>query len=112
AEVVVLEGPEPELPVLLAAAARARGVTHLHAHFAKLATRVAREAAVALGVPYSFTAHARDIFEASVDPVALADCIRDAAQVVTVSRFNVEHLFHEFGRKPALVYNGLPMDGF
>src|SRR5262249_30956468 len=45
AEVVQLPGPERELPAQLATAARARGVTHLHAHFAKLATGVARAAA-------------------------------------------------------------------
>ena len=112
AEVVYLPGPDAELPAQLAAAAKSRGITHLHAHFAKLATHVARAAAATLGVPYSFTAHARDIFEQSVDPVALADRIRDAAQVVTVSRFNVDYLEQHFSRRPSLVYNGLPLDDF
>jgi glycosyltransferase involved in cell wall biosynthesis len=109
AEIVYLPGPEDALPAQLAAAARERGIEHLHAHFAKLATRTARAAARLLGVPYSFTAHARDIFEQSVDPGALAERIHEAAQVVTVSQFNVEYLAHAFGRKPALVYNGLPL---
>ncbi len=112
AEVVSLPGPDAELPAQLAAAARARGISHLHAHFAKLATHVARAAAAELGVPYSFTAHARDIFEQSVDRVALAQRIRDAAQVVTVSRFNIEYLEQHYGRRPSLVYNGLPLDEF
>jgi len=112
AEVVQLEGPDAELAAQLAREARARGITHLHAHFAKLATRVAREAAAATGLPYSFTAHARDIFEESVDPKALAERIRDAAQVVTVSRFNVEHLASRYGRRASLVYNGLPLETF
>ena len=112
AEVVYLDGPDALLPEQLAIAARARGITHLHAHFAKLATGVAREAGQRLGVPYSFTAHARDIFDASVDQAALADRIRDAKQVVTVSRFNVDYLEHRFGRRAALVYNGLPLAHF
>ncbi|MEY4071458.1 MAG: hypothetical protein RL721_2072 [Candidatus Eisenbacteria bacterium] len=112
AEVVQLEGPDSELPAQLARAARERGITHLHAHFAKLATRVAREAARTLGVPYSFTAHARDIFEQSVDPAALAERIREASAVVTVSRFNVDFLEESYGRRAALVYNGLPLEAF
>lgn len=112
AEVVYLPGPEADLSSQLARAARERGVTHLHAHFAKLATRVARAAAAELRVPYSFTAHARDIFEESVDETALAERIRDAAQVVTVSRFNVDDLHGRFGRAPSLVYNGLPLEDF
>ena len=112
AEVVQLEGPDAALPAQLAAAARMRGISHLHAHFAKLATGVARAAAAELQVPYSFTAHARDIFEQSVDPQALAERIRDAAQVITVSRFNVDYLEQQHGRRASLVYNGVPLDAF
>src|SRR5262249_13440601 len=112
AEVVILPGPDDQLGRQLAELARVRGITRLHAHFAKLSTQVARAAAAELGVPYSFTAHARDIYEQSVDPAALAERIRDAEQVVTVSRFNVEHLEREFGRRPALLYNGLPPEAF
>ena len=112
AEVVILPGPDDQLAGQLAEMARVRGITRLHAHFAKLSTQVARAAAAELGIPYSFTAHARDIYERSVDPAALAERIRDAAQVVTVSRFNVKHLAREFRRRPALVYNGLPLDEF
>jgi glycosyltransferase involved in cell wall biosynthesis len=112
AEVVYLKGSDAELPAQLAHAARARGIEHLHAHFAKLATHVARLAAAELQLPYSFTAHARDIFEQTVDPAALAERIRDAAQVVTVSRFNVDFLNEHYGRTAALVYNGLPLEEF
>ena len=112
AEVVQLDGPDAALPAQLAAAARMRGISHLHAHFAKLATGVARAAAAELQVPYSFTAHARDIFENSVDPQALAERIRDAAQVITVSRFNVDYLEQQHGRRASLVYNGVPLDAF
>lgn len=112
AEVVQLDGPDDQLPAQLIAAARARGITHLHAHFAKLATGVARAAAAELGVPYSFTAHARDIFEQSVDPAKLAERIRDAAQVVTVSQFNVDYLAERHGRRASLVYNGVPLEAF
>ena len=112
AEVVYLPGPDQELPAQLAAAARARGIGHMHAHFAKLSTQVTRAAAAELGVTYSFTAHARDIYERSVDPAALRERIRDAAQVVTVSRYNVDYLAREYHRRPALVYNGIPLEAF
>ena len=39
-----------------------RGVTHVHAHFANHPTTSARVAARLLGVPFSFTGHAWDIF--------------------------------------------------
>jgi glycosyltransferase involved in cell wall biosynthesis len=109
-EVVELPGPDEHLAAQLAAAARARGVTHLHAHFAKLATEVARGAARALALPFTFTAHARDIFADDVDASALAERVADAAAVVTISRFNVEHVERTFGRRAALVYNGLPLE--
>lgn len=111
-EIVYLHGPDSELPAQLVQAARERGIEHLHAHFAKLATHVTRLAAAELQLPYSFTAHARDIFEQSVDVTALAERIRDAAQVVTVSRFNVDYLQEHFGRTASLIYNGLNLEDF
>jgi glycosyltransferase involved in cell wall biosynthesis len=42
-----------------------------------------------LHLPYSFTAHARDIYAA---PSALEEKIRGAALVVTCTRYNLEHL--------------------
>ncbi len=99
----------------LAALVRERGLTHLHAHFASGATEVARIAAAISGVPYSFTAHAKDIFHESVDAAALALKVRDATAVVTVSDFNRAHLrssFPSHAEKIVRIYNGLDLADF
>ncbi len=46
----------------LARRLRGLGVTHLHAHMAHVPTTIAMVAAHALGVPFSFTGHAADLF--------------------------------------------------
>jgi glycosyltransferase involved in cell wall biosynthesis len=101
--------------VQLALLVRQRGITHLHAHFASVATTVARLAARLAGVTYSFTAHAKDIFHSEVDADDLRRKLADADSVVTVSRYNLEHLRATFGADAArvrLVYNGLDLDEF
>jgi colanic acid/amylovoran biosynthesis glycosyltransferase len=96
-----------------------RGITHLHAHFATVATTVARLAACFAGVSYTFTAHAKDIFHESVQcPEGALDLRRklaDASGVVTVSDFNLEYLQGEFGpaaERVCRIYNGLDLDHF
>ncbi len=117
-----------ELPELLAAdvddavqaVALARrvcvdGITHLHAHFATSATTVARLASRLTGVPYSFTAHAKDLFHESVETSDLRRKVADAAFVATVSRYNVRHLtelFPDLAARIHLVHNGLELDRF
>jgi colanic acid/amylovoran biosynthesis glycosyltransferase len=98
---------------LVAQAARARRIDHLHAHFASVATAVARMAGRFADLPYTFTAHAHDVFSDAVDPTDLARKIRDAAGVVTVSEFNLAHLRARHPRDAAKIrriYNGLPLD--
>ena len=99
----------------LAQAVRARGVTHLHAHFGSVATTVARLASRLTGVPFTFTAHAKDIFHESVDPHDLACKLRDASAVVTVSDFNLAFLRSRYGAAAGgvqRVYNGLDLRRF
>ncbi len=99
----------------LAAAARADGLTHLHAHFGSTATTVARVAARLAGIGYSFTAHAKDIFHAEVVHEELAAKLRDAAFVVTVSDYNLAHLRATFGAdadRVVRLYNGLDLTAF
>ncbi len=101
--------------ILLAEAARQRGVGHLHAHFATVATSVARIAARLAGIPYTFTAHAKDIYDNSVDENHLRRKLRDAPTVVTVSDYNVQYLRTRFGEDAATVhrvYNGLDLQEF
>ncbi|MGQ0573527.1 MAG: glycosyltransferase [Pseudonocardia sp.] len=109
-ELLALPAPDAAQVLHVARWVRETGVTHLHAHFATLATTVARLAARATGVPYSFTAHAKDIFHSSVDRTALRAKLADAQHVVTVSDFNAAWLRERFGAAAARVhrvYNGL-----
>jgi glycosyltransferase involved in cell wall biosynthesis len=100
----------------LALAIRRAGVTRLHAHFASLATTVARLASLLTGVPYSFTAHAKDLFHESVDPRDVDRKIAGASHVVTVSDFNVRHLVRAYPAASVTplrrVYNGIDLERF
>lgn len=101
--------------VLLARDARLKGITHLHAHFASAATTVTRLAARFADLPYTFTAHAKDIFHESVDPADLRRKLLDAAAVITVSDYNREFLQAHYGPAASLVqriYNGLDLGQF
>ena len=88
------------------------GITHLHAHFATASATVARLASLLTGIPYSFTAHAKDIFHESVSDAELEPKFADAHHVVTVSDYNLADLT---ARHPASaarlhrVYNGLDL---
>lgn len=92
-----------------------RGITHLHAHFGSIAARTARIASSLSGVPFSFTAHAKDIYHEQVDQAALIRLMLDAHHTVTVSDFNHRHLS---ALAPAAVsrlhrvYNGLELARF
>lgn len=99
----------------LARAIRARGITHLHAHFGSVATTVARLAARLAGIGYSFTAHAKDIFHRDVDDIELAQKIGDASAVITVSDYNRQHLRHRLGQvadRVQRIYNGIDLKQF
>jgi glycosyltransferase involved in cell wall biosynthesis len=99
----------------LAQAVRTSHLTHLHAHFASSATTVARLASHFSGVPYSFTAHAKDIFHQAVNPEDLQRKLTDAHTVITVSDFNVHYLQQGYGQAATTVqrlYNGLDLSRF
>ena len=101
--------------VVLAREARLRAISHLHAHFATAATTVARLAARFAGLPYTFTAHAKDIFHESVRPAALRPKLADAAVAVTVSDYNLTYLRESYGpaaRHVRRIYNGLDLERF
>jgi colanic acid/amylovoran biosynthesis glycosyltransferase len=93
----------------------ARGITHLHAHFASVATSVARMGAALAGIGYSFTAHAKDIFHEEVDPDDLRRKLRDARAVVTVSDFNLDFLRSTYGDaadSTFRIHNGIALERF
>lgn len=101
--------------VLLAVTLRERSFTHIHAHFASVATTAARMAGRFAGLPYSFTAHAKDIYHESVDPADLRRKLTDAAAVVTISDYNARYLREHYGSAATRVrriYNGLLLDRF
>ena len=91
------------------------GVTHYHAHFADQATLVAHLAAAISGRPYSFTAHAADIYRNNVDLRLLRRNVAAARFVATVSDSNLRHLrsvCNGDAAKLVLVRNGVDMTRF
>lgn len=63
--------------------------THLHVHFAHTPTQLAMYSAMLAGIPFTFTAHANDIFAAGL---LLPIKARRASHVITISEFNSQHL--------------------
>lgn len=96
------------------------GIVHLHAHFASNATTIAMLASRLTDIPFSFTAHARDIYHRYVSP-EIDDRLREtkilaASFVATVSDYNCRHLqrlvpVSEQGRVRRL-YNGIDLVRF
>jgi colanic acid/amylovoran biosynthesis glycosyltransferase len=92
-----------------------KGLRHVHAHFAGMAARTAWWISEFFGIPYSFTAHANDIFAPRDFAVSLARLIENAAAVVTVSDFAVRLLQERFPQNAAKlhrVYNGVDLSRF
>jgi glycosyltransferase involved in cell wall biosynthesis len=90
------------------------GVARLHAHFAHGATDVALLTSQLTGIPFGFTAHARDIYTSS--PSLLTRKIQAAQTVVTCTRANLDHLCELAGPdhvgKIHLVYHGVDLEKF
>lgn len=92
---------------------RDRGTTdHVHAHFVDRAALVALVVSRLLGIPYSATAHANDIY---VHPVLLPEKTSGAKFVATCTRFNEAHLYAT-GAAPQgrvrCIYHGLDLHAF
>jgi glycosyltransferase involved in cell wall biosynthesis len=102
---------------LVAELASQAGCRHLHAHFASLPALTAMLAARLLGLPFSFTAHAKDIFHHDCSPRILRLLMRRARRVVTVSDFNLRYLAGLLAAradrdKLVRVYNGVDLEQF
>ncbi len=92
-----------------------KDIKHLHAHFGTIATTTSRIAAAIAGISYAFTAHAKDIYHESVDPLVLRKKLGDAARVITVSDYNIRYLRENYGEQASNVVhinNGLPLKEF
>ncbi|HLO14266.1 MAG TPA: glycosyltransferase family 4 protein [Anaerolineales bacterium] len=88
-------------------------IDHLHAHFAHDPTLIAYLVRGITGMPFSFTAHARDLYQ--VPPKVLTDRIRQASAVITCCRANLEYLSQiapSQQSKFALVYHGVNLKDF
>jgi glycosyltransferase involved in cell wall biosynthesis len=92
------------------------GLNHLHAHFADEPALVTMYASMMTGIPYSFTAHAKDIYHKDVHLGLLRDIAMNSAFLVTVSRSNRDHLRKNLPRaswpKIVRLYNGVNLDIF
>jgi colanic acid/amylovoran biosynthesis glycosyltransferase len=94
--------------------ARRAGIRHLHAHFATHPATVAHQASKLLGISFSFTAHAYDMYR-DADPWVLARKMSDARFTITISEYNASFLRAiANGRTPRieLVRNGIDMTRF
>lgn len=101
--------------VLLAREIAVRGITHLHAPFAHIGATVARMAAHFAGIPFSFTARAKDIFPNDVRKDDLSRKLNDASAVITISDYHLKYLREAYGEvaaKACRIYNGLDLDEF
>jgi colanic acid/amylovoran biosynthesis glycosyltransferase len=65
------------------------GIRHIHAHFGTYPALAALLAAETQGIGFSFTVHAHDLY---ADNVMLAEKVRRARFVVTISEFNRQRL--------------------
>jgi glycosyltransferase involved in cell wall biosynthesis len=92
---------------------RREGIGHVHAHFASGPAAVALHLHRLTGIPYSFTAHAKDIYLDAVDRAELAAKLRSARFAVTVSDYNRAHLARVADRARLVrIYNGLDLERF
>jgi len=91
---------------------RAPDVRHLHAHFCHGTATVAWLASMISGIPFSFTAHARDLYQASLNPGGLLRRKIGAARfAVTCTEANRRHLAGIADGVPVhCVYHGLNAD--
>lgn len=100
---------------VLADALMKKPVDHMHAHFASSAAGVALIAHLFTGIPYSFTAHAKDIYINSVDQDLLRDKMQAAQFVVTVSDFNRQHLLdvaQKKNKRAKLIQSSIPSGAY
>lgn len=88
------------------------GFDHLHAHFANVPTTVAEVVHRLTGIPYSFTAHAKDIY--LTPPVELARKMAGATCVLTCTAYNQRYLadLAPDGTPVRLAYHGIDVGRF
>lgn len=98
----------------IAAIARREGVEHFHAHFASGPARQAKFASLVSGIPFSFTAHAKDLYWKGHNHGSnnkLKKRVRLASFVITISEYN-RRFVHSLNfkvprRRVVTLYNAL-----
>lgn len=90
-------------------------LTHLHAHFAHDPTLVTMFVHYLTGIPYSFTAHAKDIY-VKTSPDLLRAEAQSAQAVVTCTEYNRRYISTQIGsagnEKLHCIYHGLDLSQF
>jgi len=105
-----------QLALILRRQERSNGIAvgHLHAHFAHDPTLVAQLTHRLTGIPFSFTAHARDLYQ--VPKAELRARAEQATEIVTCCRANVDFLQRVLPQrlhgKIALVHHGVDLREF
>jgi len=88
-------------------------LNHLHAHFATISTRMVAAVSMLSGVPFSFTAHAKDIFRENVDRELFRELVDRSRFCVTVSDFNKSFIERAISgvtaSKIVRLYNGVDL---
>ena len=96
--------------IAVASEVRRCGVDHLHAHFLTVAAHTAYLVHLLTDVPYTVTAHAKDIYRHGVNWEIAARVASHAAAVVTVCDANLAYLRARLdgsGTRLVRIYNGL-----
>src|SRR5712691_4906555 len=90
-------------------------VAHLHAHFAHAPAPVAMFTHQLTGIPYTFTAHAKDIYVETAPELLRAEAQR-AQAVITCTEYNRQYLSSQIGAasngKLHCIYHGLDLSQF
>lgn len=90
-------------------------IRHLHAHFCHTSTTVAMIAGELAEIPFSFTAHAKDIYRNDMNPGDLLNRKIECARfVVTCTKANKHYLekFNNTRRPVNAIYHGLDLTHF
>jgi len=91
------------------------GVTHLHAHYANIPSKVALLVHRITGMPYSVTTHAKDIFQnAAITSSHVQERLRRARFVVGNSDYASSYIRANIPDQPEVytIYNGINMNFF
>ena len=91
------------------------GVDHVHAHFAGMAARTAFWINKFFSIPFSFTAHANDIFVPTHFEVGLDKLVDTARAIITETDYAAQFLRERFPERAGRVhriYNGLDFSEF